>query len=200
MTLLPRLLLSLFIVVFLYCQIFVMAAVLSWHLPNNYVSVECNKRSDVSLHIALPYISGALTIPLPEPVFLLFNGGGVFNAAATFNLDMEVKAQLQGTSADGRWITLRGYEDYFPCCSRGERWERLTLDWQKTLGAQLGLLPNDCERQSYRALSAKFIRRWNSDHAGAQIYMIWWPRGDDSYYQFFERRQYELVYRDPAVR
>jgi hypothetical protein len=205
MTLLPRVLLSVFIALFLYCQIFLLASVLAWRLPNGYVSLECNKGNNANLHIALPFLRGACVFPMPEVLFLLFNGGGVFDAKATFNLDPEIQAQLKGTPIDGQWIELKGIERYFPGCSRAQLWERLTMEWQKTLGAQLRLLPADAERQSYRSLSQKFIRRWNNDHPQQQIgriaiYLIWWPRSDRSYFQFSDQKQYQLIYRDPYGR
>jgi hypothetical protein len=203
--LLPRIAISIFIAAFLYAELFVVAAACFLNLSNTLVCVEANKHAPVYLHVAVPFMPVALNVSLPEPIFLLFNGGGVFNAAATFNLEMQIRAQLKGTSADGRWITLRGWEDYFPCASRGERWERLTFDWHKTLGAQLGILPNDAERSAYEALSEKFKKRWNTDHPDTPveriaIYMDAWPRGDESYYQLFSKKQNILVYRDAVVK
>jgi hypothetical protein len=182
-----------------------LVAVVCWHFPNGYVDLESNRGENAVLHIALPFTHGAYLVPLPQPLFLLFNGGGVFNARADFNLDMAIKAQLKGTPKHGPWIELKGIEQYFPCSSRAERWERMTMDWQKALGAELRLLPANAEDEAYANLADKFMKRWNRDHASQQIehiaiYLVWWPRSDKSYDEFASQKQYDLLYCDTQGR
>ncbi len=139
---------------------------------------ENDKDSTLAFHLfSLP---GQLEITVPKVLFCFFYAGGVFNAAATFNLDYAIYALPSGAKAGAAWVDIDCVRQCFPY-PLGETFLRFDLAWHKLLG-------DESYTAALKNLVVKIREKYNREHPDrtvqkVAIYMRWWPRSEKSYYE-----------------
>ncbi len=191
---LKRIFLSIFILVFIYSNLFILSS-LSLQTKGNskFASIEYSLK-EVVININLKFFHFAYS--LPETLFVLFNGAGVFDGGGAVNSNDWINSEyvFYGLfSQTHNWKQLDIINKYFPY-SKGEQSSRLSLPWHDFLGNQIFSTES-------QILLNKIQAKYNKDTPKNRItklalYEISWPYSEKSW---TERRNpqnttYNLVY------
>jgi hypothetical protein len=187
---LKKILVSVFILVFIYSNLFIITSLpLQTNGNSKFVSIDYSLE-EVVININLRFFH--FTYSLPDTLFVLFNSAGVFDGGGATNSDDWINSEyvFYGLFPDtNNWQELDIINKYFPY-SRGEQASRLTLPWHNMLGSQIFV-------EESQNLLNKIQTKYNIDNPKNKIsklalYKVSWPYSEKSW--LIEKRTENTIY------